>query len=106
LVKPLKQEIEMTSLKKIKDVVIADEISRQKDGSIMFRDGYFYRHGRTADEFRDDVVAALTKANVNHSVVDFGDHFVAPLARSSHFYVRVVLDDATQAERKAYGLGG
>lgn len=86
----------MTNLKQIKDLVHADQISRQKDGSIMFRRGYFYRHGCTAEKFRDAVSAELTKANIVHTVVDHGDHWApfnggASLARSSHFYVRVTL---------------
>lgn len=87
----------MTTLKTIKENVCADQISRMKDGSIMFRNGYFYTHGRTAEKFRDAVVAALTKANVQHTVVDYGDHWTpfngrATLARSSHFYVQVRVD--------------
>lgn len=86
----------MTTLKQIKSVVHADQISRQKDGCIIFRNGYFYRHGNTSDKMRDYVTAVLNKHGIDHVVVDHGDHWTpfnggASLARSSHFYVRIVL---------------
>ena len=87
-----------TTLKQIKEIVSADQISRQKGGSIVFRDEYFYRHGRTAEGFRDKVSAALNTAGINHRVEDCGDHWApfrggASTAKSSHFYVRVKLID-------------
>jgi hypothetical protein len=97
------QEEEMTTLKQIKDVVSADQISRQKDGSVMFRRGYFYHHGQTAEGFRDGISAALIKAGIDHRIEDCGDHWAAfrggaGVKQNSHFYVRIVI---TSDENKA-----
>lgn len=86
----------MTTMKQIRECFHADQISRKKDGSIVFRDEYFYRHGRTPEGFRDRVCAALNKAGINHRVEEFGDHWApfrggASTAKSSHFYVRIVV---------------
>lgn len=86
----------MTTLKQIKEIIHADQISRKKDGTVIFRDEYFYRHGRTPEGFRDRVTAALTEAGVAHRVVEFGDHWApfrgnASTARSSHFFVQIAL---------------
>jgi hypothetical protein len=76
--------------------VSADQISRQPDGTIIFRNGYFYRHGNTSDRFQQNVTDALTRAGITHTVIDSGDKWTpfnggATLARSSHFWVRVIL---------------
>lgn len=86
----------MSAIKRIKQFVHADQISRAKDGSIIFRNGYFYRHGNTSDQFRNYVSASLNQRGIDHVVVDHGDHWTpfnggSSLARSSHFYVRIVL---------------
>lgn len=89
----------MTTMKQIKAAVHADQISRQKDGTIIFRDGYFYRHGRTAEGFRTRIASALRLAGIAHEVIESGDHYAtfrgsASLARSSHFFVQIRLTEA------------
>jgi len=86
----------MTTLKQIRETVHADQISHKKDGTIIFREGYFYHGGRTAEKFAQRITQALTTAGIAHTVVDWGDHWAtfrgnAPLARSSHFYVQIRL---------------
>ena len=87
-----------TLLQRIKRNVSADSIYRQKDGTIIFRRGYFYRHGMTPEAFRDGISTKLKKAGIHHTVVDYGDHWTpfnggASLSRSSHFYVRVRVEE-------------
>jgi len=87
-----------TLLQRIKRNVSADSIYRQKDGTIIFRRGYFYRHGMTPEAFRDKISSSLKKIGIDHSVVDYGDHWTpfnggASLSRSSHFYVRVRVEE-------------
>ena len=84
----------MSLIHKIRDNVTCDQVSKQKDGTIMFRRGYFYRHGMTPEQFRDQIVAQLKSAGFQFDVLDCGDHWTtfngsASLAKSSHFYVRV-----------------
>ena len=93
----------MTTLKQIKEVVFADQISRQKDGSVMFRRGYYYHHGQTAKGFQAKISASLNAAGIDHRVVACGDFWVkndggASIARSSHFYVRIVLTNGNELE--------
>ena len=87
----------VSAFSKIRQSVVADQISRKRDGSIVFRDGYFYRHGQTPEQFRDRIIASMDKTGLKFTVTDFGDHWAAfnggaSLARSSHFYVEIKID--------------
>ena len=93
-----------TLLQTIKQTVSADSIYRQKDGTITFRRGYFYRHGMTPEAFRDGISTKLKKAGIDHTVVDYGDHWTpfnggASLSRSSHFYVRIAVQTVKVGEQ-------
>ena len=93
-----------TLLQTIKQTVSADSIHRQKDGTIIFRRGYFFRHGMTPESFRDGISTKLKKAGIDHTVVDYGDHWTpfnggASLSRSSHFYVRIAVQTVKVGEQ-------
>lgn len=92
----------VTLMKLVRDAVSADGISKNKAGNFMFRKGYFYRMGDGCDKFAARVTAALTAAGIAHTLVDTGDHWAAfrggaPLAKSSHFYVEVKIDEVPNA---------
>lgn len=74
------------------------QVSRNKAGQVLVRRGYFYRHGSTAEGWRDRISDALKLANVSHTVIDYYDHFVAfkggaPVAKQSHFCVVLEVQD-------------
>ena len=81
----------------VQDIVhpfIADSVSRRRDGSIVIRRGYFYRHGQDAEDFRIAVCKRLNDAGFQYSVKDYGDHWAAfkggaSLAKSSHWWVEI-----------------
>lgn len=80
----------------LNQIIHADGAGRKKNGNIVFRWGYFYRHGNSPEKYRDLVQMVLNQQHIDHEVVDFGDHWApfsggASLARSSHFYVEVKL---------------
>jgi len=78
----------MLTLAQVKDRVQADSIGRRKDGTIIVRQGYFYRNGMTAEKYAGIVAKLVPDA----TVVNFGDKWApfrggASLANSSHFWV-------------------
>jgi hypothetical protein len=92
----------VTMMKRVREAVSADGISKNKAGNFMFRKGYFYRHGDDCGKFANRVFAALTAAGITHTEIARGDHFAAfrggaSLANSSHFYVEVKIDEAQNA---------
>lgn len=92
----------VTMMKRVREAVSADGISKNKAGNFMFRKGYFYRHGDDPTKFAARVMAALHAAGIDHTFVDSGDHWAAfkggsSLANSSHFYVEIKIDEAQDA---------
>jgi hypothetical protein len=76
------------------DCGVADQISRNKDGTIMVRRGYFYRMNKSVSEFEESVLFYLHSANVSSKVIDSGDHWApfrggSSVARNSHFWVQL-----------------
>jgi hypothetical protein len=76
-------------LQQMREALMVDQVARQKDGTYLARKGYFYHHGQTSEKLAERVAAALPGV----TVLDHGDHFAAfrggaPLAKSSHFWVR------------------
>lgn len=72
----------------------ADSCALKKNGNVIVRRTFFYRHGVDAAMFRDHVVGCLSKAYVNATVVDFGEHWApfnggARISRSSHWWVEL-----------------
>lgn len=52
--------------KTIRDMSIGDKVTFKKDGTIVFRLGFFYRHGNDCDKFANGVLCRLNKR--------FGEH--------------------------------
>ncbi len=82
----------MSLIKKIREAVCEDSISRRKDGCIVVRREFFYKHGGTAESFAAKVTAALKEKNVSAHVVDSGEVWKpfrggASTANSSHWFV-------------------
>lgn len=75
----------------LRDITFADSVGRNKQGNFVFREGYFYRHGRTAEGFASAVAAKLKAEGIDAELVDSGDHWAsfrggASLRTSSHFW--------------------
>jgi hypothetical protein len=68
--------------------VCPDTLS-QRAGVFTVRKGFYYRHGRSADQLAADVLAAVRGARlVEVGEVDKPFRGGASVAQSSHFYVR------------------
>ena len=72
----------------------ADQVSKRKDGTILIRKGYFYTHGKDAQDYFLLVGKKLKDAGVPCSVKDYGDHWAAfkggaALAKQSHWWVEL-----------------
>jgi len=84
---------------KIQELVIADDSSKTKRGTYIFRRTFFYRSGGTAESWAAKVVAQLTEANVKVEVVDRGEvdkpfRGGASVKQSSHWWVEVKVVEA------------
>jgi hypothetical protein len=83
-----------TTTKTVRDALAdtADGVSKTKSGTYVARRGFFYRHGYGKDKFCQAVTAALTRAGVDHEIVDSYEKWTAfrcgaSLASSSHWGV-------------------
>jgi hypothetical protein len=84
----------MLTVKEVKQAIghYADQVSRNKDGMIVIRRGYFYTHGTTAESFMLHMTERLNSTGLSYDVVDYYNfrsafNGGASLARSSHFGV-------------------
>lgn len=75
---------------------VADSVAKKKNGNIIIRRGYFYRHGMDSDKFVGAIANRLKAAGIEAAatLIDYGDHYTtfkggASLARSSHFWVEL-----------------
>lgn len=80
--------------------VYPDAVSRNNDGHIIVRDGFFYKSGRTSEGHAHKIKKALDAAGIKHSIVDNGEHNApfrggASVAKSCHFYTHVKLHEET-----------
>jgi hypothetical protein len=80
---------------KLNFAAYADSVSKKKDGTIVLRRGYYFRHGKTAEKFAAGVASLLAQSGLPLTVSNFGDHYAsfnggASLANSSHFWVELV----------------
>ena len=74
--------------------IMCDQISKKKDGTFIFREGYFYSHGGSSQKFADNIENQL-KAHFpteTFEKVDNGNHWAAfrgsaKLANQTHWYV-------------------
>lgn len=77
---------------------VADSVGRNKEGHLVARREFFYRHGGTSEKFAGEVSRALTKAGVKHTVVDHNEHWApfrggASVKSSSHWAAHIKVHD-------------
>lgn len=87
----------------VKAAIRADSVGKNKDGNIVIRLGYFYRHGITEKNLEDRVRTSLSGRNdIEFKILGSGDHWAAfrggaSVANSSHWWVIVrVIQKAKQ----------
>jgi len=86
----------------LRDSITCDSIGKDKEGNVVFRQGFLYTHGNTAEKFRDRITHAiglLQKVSGDQHIplfelVDYGCHYAsfrggASIANYSHWYVKV-----------------
>ena len=74
--------------------VLTDSVSKRKDGTIVIRRGFYYRHGQDAESFRIAVCKVLNKTDIKYSIKDYGEKWAAfkggaSLASQSHWWVEL-----------------
>jgi len=73
----------------------ADVVTKLKNGNYIFRRGFFYRNGSSAETFKDDIVGLLkSKFSGVFEVVEFKETWKAfsgrsSVANSSHWSVEI-----------------
>ena len=77
-----------TKLADIKSAIGCSTVSKNKAGNYIARNGYYYRHGATEDDFAERILKKIQ----NIEVVDTKDIWKpfkggASVANQSHFYV-------------------
>ncbi len=73
-------------------VVLADSVGVNKAGDVVVRHEFFYRHGGTAEKYRDCIVKQLQVFGIEVTVVDSGEVWKAfrggaSVANQSHWFV-------------------
>jgi len=81
-------------IRKALEPFIADAVSKRKDGTIVIRRGFFYRHGKDCEDFRIAVCKHLNQAGIQYSIRDYGEKYTsfrggASLASQSHWWVEL-----------------
>jgi len=83
-------------IKILKEEAGAGSIGTRRNGNIMLRWGFFYRHGCDADKKKYKVECILTAHDIPFKIADSGEKWAsfrggASLANSSHWYVEIEL---------------
>jgi len=50
-----------------------DDVGRGKDGSVILRRGFFYKHGKSIRDFANDIVNDLKPFGISCTIVDMGE---------------------------------
>jgi hypothetical protein len=91
---------------------VADDVSKNKDGTHTFRRGFFYKSGRTSADFAKNVSNDLNHVGIEHEVVSHGTQDYKPfrggasVRTQNHFHAtvrikpgqKVKLDENTQID--------
>lgn len=86
----------------IKDTIMADQISKDREGNYIFRKGYYYRPSKMSpDDWAEKISKRLQEAGINNSIVDLGDIWKpfkggASLKAQSHYYVKIKVDNTNE----------
>ena len=81
-------------IRKALENIVADQVSKRKDGTIVIRRGFYYRHGHDAQDFFLSVCKHLNKTDIKYSVKDWGEKYTsfrggASVANQSHWWVEL-----------------
>ena len=87
----------MSAVSRVKKCLgaLADSVSKRRDGSIVIRRGFYYRHGMDAESYRIAICKRLNDCeSLPYSIKDYGEHWTsfrggASLAKQSHWYVEI-----------------
>lgn len=85
--------------KLVKENLHPDVIGSTKDGCVIFRWGFFYRHGNDSSQFAAKVINLLNSHNItNCKVVDDGEVWKsfrggASTSNQSHWYVKIKVNE-------------
>jgi hypothetical protein len=80
-------------MKEIRDALVGMDVAigRNKQGQIVVRRGFFYRHGMDSTKLAADVTQALEAAGVSYLVLDQGEKYAGcwgqTVAQGSHWWV-------------------
>lgn len=79
--------------KELKQKIRCDEITKY-NGIFTCRKGFFYRMGKNAMSFKQDIEQQLLKSGILFSIIDFGEKYTnfiggADLKNQSHWFVKV-----------------
>jgi hypothetical protein len=85
-----------SALARIRDNVTADSIGRDSEGNLVFRRGYYYKSGGSADQFANAIARQLTELGIDHRIIDNGEVWKsfrggAKVKDQSHWWVKVRL---------------
>ncbi len=84
----------MLDIKKIRRIISADMISRNRKGNIIIRQGFFYTFGNSSVKLAEKIKFKLAEADISANIVIARDIWKpfrggSPIQRSSHFYIEL-----------------
>lgn len=76
----------------------ADSVGRMKNGHIIVRRGFFYKHGMDSSIFADKVIKTLQKKGIPAQLINHYEQWKPfrggdSVAKGSHFGVELVIDE-------------
>jgi hypothetical protein len=87
----------MSAVSRVKKALgsLADSVSKRRDGSIVIRRGFFYRHGQDAESYKIAICKELNSCDgMPYAIKDYGEKWTAfrggaSLANQSHWFVEI-----------------
>ena len=85
------------------NVTGVDQLSRDSEGNLVFRRGFYYTNGNSADTFADRISNKLNELNIPHTIIDRGQVWKpfkggATIKNQSHWWVKVKVGEQGVAE--------
>lgn len=85
------------------NVTGVDQLSRDSEGNLVFRKGFYYTNGNSADTFADRISNKLNELNIPHTIIDRGQVWKpfkggATIKNQSHWWVKVKVGEQGVAE--------
>ncbi len=87
----------------LRNIGCVDSVGRNKNGNIVVRSGFYYTHGRTANDVADSVRGACKLLGINVTVLGCGEVWKSfaggkNVAQNSHWWVELeTVDKPTQS---------